>query len=250
MKTQLFKYIGGGIKFIFFKFNITIVCMGLFTIQLHAQTATAPSIGTGTSSDSYQIATLDNLYWICANTANWNKHYIQTADINAAATSTNNYVGGFVVGVSKGYFFKLFVSVLFPFHIGQEMSPFYFSKLYYPMKKVFHPLALVMLFLGHALANNYALTNISVTGQDVTNDFSHSTFNLSWANRWRWNKSNRRNTCYGEKTGGAGSASALYSTMGAGGVFGTTADAENTSQFALAYLTHLPVQPQIRFFGL
>jgi hypothetical protein len=77
MKTQLFKYIGDGIKFIFFKFNITIVCMGLFTTQIHAQTATAPSSGSGTSGNPYQISSLNNLYWIYANTAEWNKHYIK-----------------------------------------------------------------------------------------------------------------------------------------------------------------------------
>ena len=118
------------------------------------------------------------------------------------------------------------------------------------MKKVFHALALVMLFLGHALANNYALTNISVTGQDVTNDFSLSTFNLSCENHWVWNKSSGRSICFGVKTGGAGSLSALYSTMGAGGGFGSKADADNTRQIAPAYLTHSTRATANRFFGL
>jgi hypothetical protein len=54
---------------------------------IFAQTATAPSAGDGTSGNPYQIASLNNLYWIASSTANWNKHYIQTANINASATS-------------------------------------------------------------------------------------------------------------------------------------------------------------------
>lgn len=58
-------------------------------------TATEPS-GSGTSGDPYQIASLANLYWIAAPDAvvsspskatRWAAYYIQTADINAAATS-------------------------------------------------------------------------------------------------------------------------------------------------------------------
>ena len=44
--------------------------------------------GSGTSGDPYQIANLNNLYWIEASTDRWNKYYIQTADIDASSTST------------------------------------------------------------------------------------------------------------------------------------------------------------------
>jgi hypothetical protein len=50
------------------------------------RSATAPAAGNGTSGDPYQIAGLENLYWLAASNANWDKHYIQTADINAIAT--------------------------------------------------------------------------------------------------------------------------------------------------------------------
>jgi hypothetical protein len=96
MTTQLFKHAGGSIKFIFLHFTIVIICFFVFLPKIHAQTATAPSTGTGTSSNPYQIATLDNLYWIYANTSEWNKHYIQTADINASATSTWNSSTGWM----------------------------------------------------------------------------------------------------------------------------------------------------------
>lgn len=50
------------------------------------QTAVAPT-GSGTSGSPYQIATWQNLYWISQNSAQWNKHYIQTADIDFAEAS-------------------------------------------------------------------------------------------------------------------------------------------------------------------
>jgi hypothetical protein len=67
--------------------------------NVFAQTAIAPSIGTGTPANPYEIASLENLFWIQDNTANWDKHYIQTADINASATSTwNSNTGWMPIG--------------------------------------------------------------------------------------------------------------------------------------------------------
>ena len=57
------------------------------TLVLQAQTSTAPS-GSGTSSDPYQIASLDNLYWISQNSSSWSSYFLQTADIDASSTST------------------------------------------------------------------------------------------------------------------------------------------------------------------
>jgi PKD repeat protein len=57
--------------------------------------ATAPSSGDGTSGNPYQIASLENLYWISASddvvaspsqAARFGSHYIQVADIDASAT--------------------------------------------------------------------------------------------------------------------------------------------------------------------
>jgi hypothetical protein len=58
-----------------------------FSVFLQAQTATAPAAGTGTVGDPYQIATLENLYWITQNSSTWNKYFIQTANIDASSTS-------------------------------------------------------------------------------------------------------------------------------------------------------------------
>ncbi len=44
--------------------------------------------GSGTSSDPYQITTLNDLNWLSQNNNVWDKYFVQTADIDASATST------------------------------------------------------------------------------------------------------------------------------------------------------------------
>ncbi|MCK4664088.1 MAG: hypothetical protein KAT68_14565, partial [Bacteroidales bacterium] len=72
---------------------VLIMLMSVFTAK--SQTAIPPTIGDGTSGNPYQIATLNNLYWISQNTAEWNKYYIQTVDIDAWATIGWDYGKGF-----------------------------------------------------------------------------------------------------------------------------------------------------------
>ncbi|MFZ6666411.1 T9SS type A sorting domain-containing protein [Peijinzhouia sedimentorum] len=66
-----------------------------FNYSAISQTATLPA-GAGTGVDPYQIATLENLYWIAATdtevaspnrVTRWAAHYIQTANIDATSTS-------------------------------------------------------------------------------------------------------------------------------------------------------------------
>jgi hypothetical protein len=73
-------------------FNLMLL---LISWSINAQTATPPSLGDGTSGNPYEIATLDNLYWITTNPSTWDKHFIQTADIDASATITWNSGAGF-----------------------------------------------------------------------------------------------------------------------------------------------------------
>ena len=51
--------------------------------------------GSGIETDPYQIATLDNLLWLSTNTASWDKHFIQTSDIDASDTENWNSSEGF-----------------------------------------------------------------------------------------------------------------------------------------------------------
>lgn len=62
----------------------------LYVSFAFAQTAVAPSAGDGSETNPYQIASLENLYWIAQNSSswNWNSHFIQTCDIDASETST------------------------------------------------------------------------------------------------------------------------------------------------------------------
>jgi len=71
---------------------------GLSWHTVLAQTATLPS-GDGSSGNPYLIATLENLYWITADSVRWSEglHYVQTANIDASATST------WVDGDNKGW---------------------------------------------------------------------------------------------------------------------------------------------------
>ena len=82
----------------FKKLALTCVCFfALFGAT--AQISTAPAIGDGTAGNAYQIATLNNFYWLSQTSAQWvaNKYFIQTANIDATATSTwfSNGAGGY-----------------------------------------------------------------------------------------------------------------------------------------------------------
>jgi len=77
------------------KILISFLVAILITCSLSAQIAVPPAIGNGTIENPYQVETLDNLYWITQNSGQWNKHYIQIADIDANATSGWNSGAGF-----------------------------------------------------------------------------------------------------------------------------------------------------------
>lgn len=62
--------------------------------EIYAQTATTPA-GEGILDDPYQIATLENLYWLSQSDTAWDRHFIQTADIDASATSEWDGGSGF-----------------------------------------------------------------------------------------------------------------------------------------------------------
>ncbi|MGE0076333.1 MAG: MBG domain-containing protein [Bacteroidales bacterium] len=55
---------------------------------LRGQTSTAPAAGDGSAANPYEIATLENLYWIAEDNTRWGFSYKQTADIDASETSS------------------------------------------------------------------------------------------------------------------------------------------------------------------
>jgi len=74
--------------------NISVLILLIAAITVKAQVATPPSEGDGTIDNPYQIATLDNLYWISQNNSTWDKSFIQIADIDANTTSGWNNGAG------------------------------------------------------------------------------------------------------------------------------------------------------------
>jgi len=77
-------------------FSLLIMLISVSTLK--AQTATPPASGNGTSGNPYQIATLNNLYWLSQSDTAWDKNYIQTADINAGNTRNWDIVGSDTLG--------------------------------------------------------------------------------------------------------------------------------------------------------
>ena len=76
--------------------KLTMLVLALtLSMSLIAQTPTPPASGDGTSDNPYQIATLDNLYWVTQNSGEWSKYYIQTADIDATSTNIWDGCAGF-----------------------------------------------------------------------------------------------------------------------------------------------------------
>ena len=55
---------------------------------------TNPSNGDGTESNPYEIKTFAELYWIGQDSSRWDKHYIQTTDIDASNSVHLNYGKG------------------------------------------------------------------------------------------------------------------------------------------------------------
>ncbi len=99
----------------FKNFLIAIAFISLFfNLSVYAQTATAPSVGDGSAGSPYEIASLNNLYWITASdvevpspnqVTRWAAYYIQTAGIDASTTSTWNSGAGWVaIGNSTNKF--------------------------------------------------------------------------------------------------------------------------------------------------
>jgi len=80
------------------KQTLILVVLLVVSTVVNAQTATPPALGDGTSGSPYQIATLDNLYWLSQSDTAWDKYYIQTTDINAGDTKKWDIVGSDTLG--------------------------------------------------------------------------------------------------------------------------------------------------------
>ena len=66
-----------------------------------SQTAALPS-GSGTSGDPYQIASLDNLYWVTQHSSSWSSVFVQTSDIDASSSASWSGNGYLPMGTYSG----------------------------------------------------------------------------------------------------------------------------------------------------
>jgi hypothetical protein len=64
------------------------------TITIANPAAGITPSGSGTEADPYLISSMGNLNWITADASRWDKHYKQTGNIDASATSTTCYNSG------------------------------------------------------------------------------------------------------------------------------------------------------------
>lgn len=145
----------------------------LNALVTNAQTSTAPSSGNGTAGNPYQIATLNNFYWLSQTSAQWvaGKYYIQTADIDASATSTwfSNGSGGYygfpcIGGISGAVGNQVYGLSFSGNYDGQGFS---ISNLY--INRTIHTVALFGL-VGNATFRNMNLVNpiVLVSGGTAT----------------------------------------------------------------------------------
>ena len=65
-----------------------IVDLGPYEFDPNGCYALAPSAGDGSVGNPYEISILQHLFWIAEESSRWDKHYIQTADIDASTTET------------------------------------------------------------------------------------------------------------------------------------------------------------------
>ena len=83
---------------------LLIIIIFNISIMFADPTATAPASGDGSVGNPYQIATVENLFWLTQNSSEWGKNFIQTADIDASSSSTWSSGSGFTpIGLQGTY---------------------------------------------------------------------------------------------------------------------------------------------------
>lgn len=125
-------------------FVISVLGFGNF---IFAQTAVQPS-GNGTQSNPYQIANLENLYWMTQHNSS-GTYYVQTANIDASSSTTWDSGAGF----DPVYFYECHYD-----GGGHTISGLYINR---PSE---HNLGLFSLVAGGSTVTNLTIDNASITG--------------------------------------------------------------------------------------
>lgn len=72
-----------------------LLCMGFIYGVAQEISAVEPTSGDGSEINPYQISSLAHLRWISETSDQWDKHFLQTAYINASGSSVLNGNAGF-----------------------------------------------------------------------------------------------------------------------------------------------------------
>ncbi len=164
-------------KKILFALLVTVALLLGSNTTISAQPTPVAPAGSGTAADPWQIATLENLYWIAAADAvvpsptqaiRWTKYYIQTADIDASPTSTwfpdgsGVYFGWSPIGKELNHF------------SGNYNGDYHTINSLYINRGLYHTLwiftedyiGLFGIITGGAIISNVGLTNAVISGRD------------------------------------------------------------------------------------
>ena len=77
------------------KNNLLAFILLVIPFGLYAETAVTKPDGDGTAENPYKIENLENLRWLSENEDDWDKHFAQTANIDATETDIWNDGKGF-----------------------------------------------------------------------------------------------------------------------------------------------------------
>ncbi|TWI62665.1 putative repeat protein (TIGR02543 family) [Desulfobotulus alkaliphilus] len=159
-------------------FVLVFTVLALLTLgtTVLAQTATAPTAGDGSSGDPYQIASLENLYWIAApdttvpnpnRAARWAAYYIQTADINASATSGWGGGGWTPIGNTTTFFIGTYDGG------GHTISGLFINRAAEEYQGLFGATT------GSATIENLGLMDVNITGYNYVGGLVGCSFSSS-----------------------------------------------------------------------
>ena len=124
-------------------------------------------VGSGTSGDPYQISHIAHLRVISENTVYWNKHFIQTADIDASDTQNwNNGAGFSPIGNNPNYFNGIYNGN------GYIISNLFIDRPSTDYIGLFG-------FTDHADISNLGIVNVDITGDDYIGSLVGNTQHLS-----------------------------------------------------------------------
>jgi hypothetical protein len=138
-----------------------LVCLAVISSTMFSQTSVPPASGDGTVGNPYQIATLDNLYWIAESNTRWNYRYIQTSDIDASETSTwfSDGAGGFYGWIPIGNSSTSFSG----WYNGQN---FKITNIY--VNRTTTDYAGFFGYLSGNTISNMILENVNISGKNIT----------------------------------------------------------------------------------